>query len=47
MKAKQPNPFMALGAGVIAVAAVPMVMLNAAAGIAMLCLPLWMVYKAS
>ncbi len=46
MRTKKPNPFLALGAMVVGVVAVPMVMFNAALGIAMLSLPLLMIYNA-
>lgn len=48
MSAKKPNPYMALGAMVIGVASIPIAALvNVVLGIALMVLPLWMIYKAS
>lgn len=45
---KKANPFLAVGAGVVAIASILVtIFANIAAGIAMMALPLWMIYKAS
>ncbi len=44
---KKPNPYLALGSGIVGVAAVPVVMMNPALGIAMLFLCMLMIYHAS
>ena len=45
---KKANPFMALGAGVVGVASILVTIFGSiAAGLAMMCLPFWMIYKAS
>ena len=48
MSVKKPNPYMALGAMFIGIAAMPVAALvNAVLGLVMMALPLWMIYKAS
>ena len=48
MSVKKANPFMAVGAMFIGVAAMPVAaFVNVVLGIAMMALPMWMIYKAS
>ena len=48
MSGKEPNPYMALGAMIIGVAAMPVAALvNVVLGLAMMALPMWMIYRAS
>ncbi len=48
MSAKKPNLFLALGAMFIGVAAMPVAaFINIVLGLAMMALPVWMIYKAS
>ncbi len=48
MSVKKPKPFMALGAMIVGVAAMPVAaFVNIVLGIAMMALPMWMIYKAS
>ena len=45
---KKGSPFLVVGAGVVAIASILVtIFANIAAGLAMMLLPLWMVYKAS
>jgi len=48
MSVKKPKPFMALGAMIVGVAAIPVAaFVNVVLGLAMMALPMWMIYKAS
>ncbi len=45
---KKGNPFLALGAAIVGVASIPVtIFASIAGGLAMMLLPLWMIYKAS
>ena len=48
MSVKKPKPFMAVSAMFIGIAAMPVAaFINVVLGIAMMALPMWMIYKAS
>ncbi len=48
MSVKKPNPFLAVAAMFIGIAAMPVAaFINIVLGLAMMALPMWMIYKAS